>query len=207
MSTCCRLLRQVAACASSDKANGRRAVGSLTIGLPRSAALRFAFEGVWLRLVVGTGERHCTNRLCAEYIHDDAFGVGYGHGSRPSWRSSAGDDAAGGAVVGAAVGGAGMNRARGWAKVRHEHELTWCGALRAFSSGRVHPVQLGAPPGPQFALDSVALGASCQASSDAAGVGRCIAAVGGGLVPAVTAEQQHVGFDESGKCLYRVSCV
>ena len=43
MSTGCRLLRQVAACASSDKANGRRAVGSLTIGLPRSAALRFAF--------------------------------------------------------------------------------------------------------------------------------------------------------------------
>lgn len=47
MSTCCRLLRQVAACMSSDKANGRRAVGSLTIGLPRSAALRFAFEGVF----------------------------------------------------------------------------------------------------------------------------------------------------------------
>ncbi|UTX52913.1 hypothetical protein [Leucobacter aridicollis] len=192
---------------SSDKANSGIAVGSLTIGLPRSAALRFAFEGIWLRLVVGTGERHCRNRLGTEYVHDEAFGIGYGHGSGSSWGSSAGDDAAGGAIVGAAVSSTRVDRVRGWAKVRHEHELTWCGALRAFSSGRVHPVQLGAPPSPQFALDGVALGASCQASSYATGVGRCVAAVGGGLAPAVTTEQQHVGFDESGKCLYRVSCV
>ena len=57
MSTCCSLLRQVAACASSDKTNGHRALDSLTIGLPRSAVLRFAIERIQLPLVVGTGER------------------------------------------------------------------------------------------------------------------------------------------------------